>query len=186
MGELNRLLFLSINNFAGKSNILDKVGVFLGEGGPYFFILLIIYVYFIRKNKKEAIYATIAVVLAILANHIVEIFYFHPRPFANGLGTLLKEHRPDSSFPSDHTTFMLTLSWALVMFKNTKKLGTKMLVVGTILGLCRVFEGIHYPFDIFGAFIMGWLIALLVYKTKDIIKPVVDIILNIDKKIFNR
>jgi undecaprenyl-diphosphatase len=184
MGNLNEKLFLMINNLANKNDLLDKVGVFLGEMGPFIFIGLIIYLYFFKKNKKEAIYATIAVILAILLNHIIEIFYFHPRPFAVGLGTVLKEHAPDSSFPSDHTTFMLTLSWIFVMFKTTKKAGINMLIFGTILGLCRVFEGVHWPFDILGAFAMGWFASFIIIKSEKILKPVVDMILGIDKKIF--
>jgi len=184
MGELNRILFLSINDLAGKNKILDKIGVILGENGPFLFIGLIIFIYFIRKNKKEAIYATITVVLAILLNRVVEIFYFHPRPFIEGLGVVLKEHAPDSSFPSDHTTFMLALSWALIMFKDTKKMGKIMLTLGVFLGLCRVFEGVHWPFDILGALIMGYFAGVVVVKSEKILKPLVDMILGIDRKIF--
>jgi undecaprenyl-diphosphatase len=184
MVSLNQKLFLSINNFAGKNEILDKIVVFLGENGPYIFIGLIMYLYFIKKNKKEAIYATITVIIAILFNHIVELFYFHPRPFVDGIGIVLKEHAPDSSFPSDHTTFMLALSWALIMFKNTKKIGINMLILGMISGLCRVFEGVHYPFDIVGALGMGWITAILTLKLKGLFDPLVEIILSIDRKIF--
>jgi len=186
MGELNKVLFLLINNFAGKNGTVDKIGVFLGESGPFIFIGLIVYLYFIKKNKKETIYATITVILAIVFNHVLELFYFHPRPFVAGIGTLLKEHAPDSSFPSDHTTFMLALSWSLIMFAKTKKIGINMIVLGTILGLCRVFEGIHWPFDILGALAMGWFSAILVYKTTTITKPLVDLILKIDDKIFKK
>ena len=186
MGSLNQLLFLSINNFAGKNRILDNVGVLLGEKGPYIFMALIVYIYFFRKDKRQAIYATITVILAILLNQFIELFYYHPRPFVDGLGVVLKEHTADSSFPSDHTTFMLALSWALVMFKETKKLGKKMLIVGVILGLCRVFEGIHYPFDILGAFVMGGFSAIIIYRLKDRFKPLVDLILKIESKIFTK
>ena len=144
--NLNQWLFLFINNLAGQSETLDKIGLLLGEEGPFIFIGLIAYIYFNKEKKKEAIYATITVVLAILLNHLVELFYFHPRPFVDGLGVVLKEHVADSSFPSDHTTFMLALSWSLTMFKDTKKWGKQMLLLGFISGLCRVFEGVHYSF----------------------------------------
>lgn len=182
--SLNQKLFLLINNFAGKSQLADKIGVFIGEGGPYFFIILICLIYFNKKKKKEAIYATITVMLAIIFNHILEHFYYHPRPFADGLGRLLSEHNPDSSFPSDHTTFMLALSWSLLMFKETSELGRKMLLLGVVFGLARVFEGVHYPFDILGGFIMGGIAAFIIYLVKDLLKPLIDLILLIDKKIF--
>lgn len=186
MGSLNRWLFLSVNNLAGKSDVLDRVGVFLGEQGPYFFIGLVVYIYFKRKNKKEAIYATITVIFAILLNHLIELFYFHPRPFVDGLGIVLKEHVADSSFPSDHTTFMLALSWSLTMFKGTKKIGKNMLILGIISGFCRVFEGVHYPFDILGALVMGHFSANMIYKSKERLKPLIDLILKIDDKIFKK
>jgi len=186
MRSLNQWLFLSINNLAGRNEILDKIGVFLGEQGPYIFIGLIVYIYFKKKNKKEAIYATITVILAILLNHFVELFYFHPRPFADGLGVVLKEHIADSSFPSDHTTFMMALSWSLIMFEDTKKIGRNMLILGTVLGFCRVFEGVHYPFDIFGALVMGHFSANMIYRSKERLKPLIDLILKIDDKIFRK
>lgn len=184
--NLNQWLFLSINNLAGKNDVLDGIGVFLGEKGPYIFIGLIVYIYFKRQNKKEAVYATITVILAILLNHLVELFYYHPRPFADGLGLVLKEHIADSSFPSDHTTFMLALSWSLTMFKDTQKWGKNMLVLGTLFGLCRVFEGVHYPFDILGALVMGHFSAFIIYRLKEVLKPLIDLILKIDNKIFRR
>ncbi|UUV19737.1 undecaprenyl-diphosphatase [Fusobacteria bacterium ZRK30] len=184
--SLNQWLFLSINNLAGKSDVLDKIGVFLGEKGPYIFMGLIIYIYFKKQNKKEAVYATITVILAILLNHFVELFYYHPRPFADGLGVVLKEHIADSSFPSDHTTFMLALSWSLTMFKDTKKWGRNMLILGVLSGLCRVFEGVHYPFDILGALVMGYFSAVIIYRLKKTLKPLIDLILKIDNKLFRR
>ncbi len=184
--NLNRWLFLSINKLAGKSDVLDSIGVFLGEKGPYIFMGLIVYVYFKRQNKKEAVYATITVILAILLNHLVELFYFHPRPFVDGLGVVLKEHAADSSFPSDHTTFMLALSWSLTMFKNTKTWGRNMLIFGTLSGLCRVFEGVHYPFDILGAVIMGYFSARIIFGLKGVFVPLIDLILKTDNKIFRR
>ena len=184
--NLNQWLFLSINNLAGKNDILDRVGVFLGEQGPYIFMGLIIYIYFKKKNKKEAIYATITVILAILLNRFLELFYYHPRPFVDGLGVVLKEHIADSSFPSDHTTFMLALSWSLTMFKGTKKWGKNMLILGTICGLCRVFEGVHYPFDILGALVMGYFSAIIIYRLKGVFEHLINLILKIDNKIFRR
>ncbi|MEI6857570.1 undecaprenyl-diphosphatase [Psychrilyobacter sp.] len=186
MESLNRWLFLSVNNFAGKNDILDRIGVFLGEQGPYFFIGLIVYIYIKRQNKKEAIYATITMISAILLNHLVGLFYLHPRPFVDGLGVILKEHTADSSFPSDHTTFMLALSWSLTMFKGTKKIGKNMLMLGIILGFFRVFEGVHYPFDILGALVMGYFNAHMIYRSKERLKPLIDLILKIDNKVFKK
>lgn len=186
MKNLNQWLFLSINNLAGKNDVLDNIGVFLGEKGPFIFIGLIVYIYFKKQNKKEAIYATITVISAILLNHLIELFYYHPRPFADGLGIVLKEHIADSSFPSDHTTFMLALSWSLFMYKDTKRWGKNMLILGVLLGLCRVFEGVHYPFDILGALVMGHFCANIIYKLKEKMKPLIDLILKIDNKIFRK
>jgi undecaprenyl-diphosphatase len=78
------------------------------------------------------------------------------------IGKLLIDHVPETSFPSDHTTFMLSLSITLLLLKETRKTGMLLSVLGLVGGLSRVLCGIHYPFDILGSLLVATIAALVI------------------------
>jgi undecaprenyl-diphosphatase len=61
----------------------------------------------------------------------------------------------DYSFPSYHTAGVFVL--ALVVLFDWRKFGIILLVPAIIVGIARVFAGVHYPSDILG----GILTALI-------------------------
>ena len=105
----NQSLFLLINNYAGKSQILDTIAIVLGDNMPYLFIVIEVYLYFFTRKRESSLYAFYAVIVALVINQIIGLFYFHNRPFMDGIGTVLSSHLAESSFPSDHTL----LCWRL-------------------------------------------------------------------------
>jgi len=118
--------------------------------------------------KKERYLKTIKIVVLSLGAAlfsrliIVEIirwFYFRPRPFIALQVHQLLEHSASSSFPSGHAAFFFALS-AVIYFYN-KKAGLLFFAASFLIGLARIFVGIHYPLDILaGALIgifFGWL-----------------------------
>jgi undecaprenyl-diphosphatase len=179
MTTFNQDIFLIINSFALHNNILDSSMIFIAEYMPYVFIAVEIYLYFIKKLKDEAIFAFYAVVISLIISKIISLFYEHNRPFVDNLGVTLSEHAPDNSFPSDHTTFMLSIAFSLFFYSKTKKLGLILLSIGLVGGFARVFEGVHYPFDIVGALVTGYFGATIIYLYRDKFKMLNNIIIKI-------
>ncbi|RLA77643.1 MAG: undecaprenyl-diphosphatase [Epsilonproteobacteria bacterium] len=179
---LNQELFLFINSFALQNNILDTIAISCAEYMPYVFIVIEVYIFFILKLKDEAIFAFYSMLMGLTLSKIISLFYIHNRPFVDNIGVALVEHAPDSSFPSDHTTFMLSIAISLIFFTKTKKIGLFLLFIGFISGLTRVFEGIHYPFDIFGALVISFIGAFLIYKVKSKLQKVNNLIIKITIK----
>jgi len=162
---MNRDIFLFINSFTGQSHLLDMIFISFAKGMPYLFIMIEVYLYFFAKRKNEAIYAFFSVIVALLLNQIISLLYYHNRPFVDGVGTLLIKHSPDSSFPSDHTTFLFAIAFSLLLSKI--RLSSLLLVFALIGGLARVFVGVHYPFDILGGVLTGFLGAGFIYIIRD-------------------
>ncbi|MBA5249598.1 MAG: undecaprenyl-diphosphatase, partial [Gammaproteobacteria bacterium] len=164
--KLNQELFLYINAFAGKNAYLDAIGIGFGEYFPYLLITLMVYLYFVIKNHNEVMVAFLSTVFALSINYIIGLMYFHNRPFMDNIGITLKTHTADSSFPSDHTTFVFAIISALLLFKSTRKIAAILLPFGVISSFARVFEGIHYPLDIVSGLVVGFVSAVIVYNLR--------------------
>jgi len=97
-------------------------------------------------------------------NFMVTIFDFHPRPFMEGLGTLLVHHAPETSFPSDHTTLMLSIAGTLVCFGQSRLHGIILFALSLAGGLARVFCGLHFPLDILGSILIATLSSIFIFR----------------------
>lgn len=165
-------IFKFINGFAGQSKILDVIGVFLAEYLPYLLVaILLIFIFYPKINKKEnQIMMFVALISALISKFIVKnailFFYSRPRPFIalaethNLLPINLGENF--QSFPSGHAIFFFALAMG-VYFYN-KKLGLFFFICAILIGLARIFVGVHWPLDIIGGAILGILTAFLVQK----------------------
>jgi len=183
---MNESLFVLINSCAGKMSSLDLLGVLTSQYMPYIFIVVEIYIFFGLKRKNEAIFAFYAMLVGLFINQIIGLFYFHNRPFMDEVGTSLIHHASENSFPSDHTTFMMSIAIAIFMQKETKNLGKLLLLFAFFGGIARVFVGVHYPFDIIGSIFTATTGAFIVINLNKKLQKVNDIILKIDKQIFGK
>jgi len=187
MEQLNIAFFTSINQFAGKNQLLDNISIVFAEGMPYGFIILVITIWF-RSNKQIKRYligATLTSIVGITINHFIAQVYFHPRPFMSNLGTTLVEHTANSSFPSDHTTFMFCIAISLLFYQTTRKMALGLTTLALIGGLSRVYIGVHFPFDIAGAFIVSALSALIVHSVRHKLLTVYDMIIITGNRLTN-
>jgi undecaprenyl-diphosphatase len=183
MEEINQNLFLKINSFSQISSITDFLGILSAEYMPMLFIAVEIYLYFSLKKKDIAIFAFITMILGLGINQIIGLFYFHNRPFIDGLGHTLVSHIPENSFPSDHSTFMFAIAIYLYMKLENKIIGESLLVLSLIGGLARVFIGVHYPFDIIASIISALFAYFIINKFEDKVQVINNQILKFDARI---
>jgi undecaprenyl-diphosphatase len=179
---MNETLFLYINSFAGNSHILDLFFIISAKVMPYIFMGLEVWLYFVAKKKKEAIFAFYSVVLAIIISKTIGVFYYHNRPFVDNLGVQLIQHKADSSFPSDHTTFLFAIAFSYLFFR-VKKLAVVSLGLAFLGGIARVYVGVHYPFDVMGGIFIGFIGSFVVLLLKDRLEFVNEIIFKIENRI---
>lgn len=155
-----------------SNNVLDKlfsIITYLGE--PYVIIAVVVIVYFyIDRKLGEKVAFTMIVSNAI--NNIIKPIACVVRPFNHPAcdftpyaGAL--ESATGYAFPSGHTQIAAT-TYPLVG-KLTKKTG--LLILGIILtilvGISRVWLGVHYPTDVLVGLILGLLFSLILFNVFD-------------------
>lgn len=160
---LNAALFLKINNLAGQNIWLDRLAIFFSGYAGYFLLAALIFVWFFGRTKINRIMVTAALISAAVSRGmittIIRFFYHSPRPFE-----VLKVHQlipeNDYSFPSGHAAFYFALSMAVYLYN--KKLGIAFFAVSALMGLARIYAGVHWPADILGGLLVGVVSALAI------------------------
>ena len=156
------LVFKIINGLADKWVWLDKLAIFFAK---YFgWILILSLILFLLKNFKKNLKPVLKIVLAALFSRfviaeLIRFFWYRPRPFLIFETNLLITHPATASFPSGHAAFFFALATG-VYFLN-KKAGIFFFFSGILIGLSRIFCGLHWPSDILAGALLGIILVLL-------------------------
>ena len=160
-------IFNAINSLAGKNPYLDAFMIFSAQYIVFIVPIVILYLWFSKRGDKNfSLFLLISVILAAIVSMSISVVYYHPRPFAMGLGTTLIHHPTDSSFPSDHTTVMFAFSLPFLFFRKYKS-GTVFVILASLVGYARVFCGVHFPLDIIGGFLVALLVTFILYAVRE-------------------
>ena len=167
--NLDFLIFQSFNRVAGKMPFLDSLAIFFAQYAGYL-ILLLLLVFLLRNFKKYKKPTILSLSAAFISRFVVveliRYLYFRPRPFVVGSVNLLIPHNPTASFPSGHASFYFALSSVIYFFN--KKLGILFFIISALIGVSRIYCGLHWPLDILvGAMVgvlVGWLFVRLLKK----------------------
>lgn len=173
----NTLLFM-INGLSGHSVWVDKVIMMLSEYGPVVFGLYLIGLWFkgssideVTENRKRALYAFFAALLALGMNQVISHAWYRNRPYLDQPINRLLQGAQDASFPSDHAAGAFSIAGSL--FSRTVG-STALMVFAVLVALSRVYVGLHYPSDILGGMVIGLASSWLIERNKVLLdKPVV-------------
>ncbi len=157
----NVSLFHLINDLAGRWAWLDFVGRFCSQ---YLWLLMVavllgLVMFRRRRFKDMAIVALGAAVVGRLGFvTIIKWLYDHPRPDkVIEIHALLAGGDTVNSFPSGHMTFCMALATGVYLYN--KKLGYWFFAAALLVGVARVFVGVHWPYDIIAGAILGAVVA---------------------------
>ena len=166
-------LFRLINGLSGKVAILDWLAIFLADYLGYVLILGAIILFFQEKKWQQRFYFFSLGALSIILSRgilteAIRFFYYRPRPsVALGIHPLINSD-VTGSFPSGHATAYFALAMVVYYFceKNKESISRKwqMWFIGltVLMGIARIFIGVHWPSDILVGAIIGIGSAFLV------------------------
>jgi undecaprenyl-diphosphatase len=106
--------------------------------------------------------------LGLLAAQVISHLWTRERPFeAHPAQTLLlasPSHEP--SFPSDHAVAAFAIAFSVALIGG-RLVGALFLAGATIIAVTRVFVGLHYPGDVAGGALIGFVSALIIFLVAD-------------------
>ncbi|KFB09442.1 phosphatase PAP2 family protein [Nitratireductor basaltis] len=155
---------------------LEETAVEVTAIGGYPLIVLtlaaVVGLFLVTKRYGPALYAVLAVGSGALLTHYLKLYYARPRPdlvdHLDAIHTL--------SFPSGHamvtTIAYLTLAALVVRFVDDRRVRIYVLSVAVfvaiIVGLSRIYVGVHWPSDVAAGWALGaawaslsWLVVQL-------------------------
>lgn len=154
-------LFQVINNVAGINPLLDFVMITITHFGVPLLGILVLH----WCKKKVWCKTGVTVLLVFLVDFLFKLFFFRQRPFSVYEVNLLVDHLQTASFPSRHTDLAFAVAQS-IFFANRKQ-GIIALSVAFLVGLSRVFVGVHYPSDVGVGALLGIVGAFAANKVVD-------------------
>jgi undecaprenyl-diphosphatase len=115
------------------------------------------------RPKMATASAVVSAVLALGVNAALGEAWYHDRPFVTHRPprtVLLVHHGADNGFPSEHASVAFAIAFAVLAFYPA--FGFLLLVGAVLIGLDRIFVGVHYPSDVGASFLVGLGSALVV------------------------
>ena len=126
-----------------------------------------------KKTRKCGIMVLGALLVMLVVNNIIlKNLIARERPCATYPELVELVKIPTSfSFPSGHTVSAMAVGFTV--FTQHKKLGTVTLILAFLMGLSRLYVGVHFPTDVYGGIFVGAAIAFAVYYLEKKITPIV-------------
>lgn len=171
---MNNSIFYFFYNFAHRSDLWDKVLIFLALYLPYVVVIVAgLFLLFhhdvfkaenpfqvFLKKKKEILSVFFISASAWVVATVLKLLIHLPRPALVYSDVMPLIPKDGFAFPSGHATFFIALAFAI--FYLHKRAGYVFMALALIIGLARIAVGVHFPADILGGFIIGGLVAYFV------------------------
>jgi undecaprenyl-diphosphatase len=143
-------------------------------GNTLIVILICIILILIPKTRwKYGIATSAGVIISTMFNNLLKVIFLRERP---DVLRLINEN--SYSFPSGHSMINMTMYslLAILLFNNIKNKTLKYLIpilvifIPILMGLSRVYLGVHYITDVIGGWIFGLLITVIIYQIYKVIR----------------
>lgn len=157
--------FITIINENMKSRLLDILMPKLTNLGSALFITLftLSFIVFGEEDlRKIGIQGAATLAISQAITYSLKTLLGRERPYnklkkLNTFGIILKDY----SFPSGHTSASFSIATTIAI--NVPKLTIVVMALALLVGISRIYLGVHYPTDVVGGIIIGIGSAFVVY-----------------------
>ena len=160
-----------------QSPFMDKfmpiITVF-GDAGIFWMIVAAL-LFIFPKTRRTGLGMAIAMMIGLLVCNVTlkpMVARIRPYDLQAEFGVtinLLCGLQHDFSFPSGHT--IASFEAAVVMLRNSKKLGIPAMILAVLISFSRMYLYVHYPTDVIASIILGTLFALIGNALAGLIAP---------------
>ena len=155
-------IFQTINNLAGRWPVLDQIGIFLASNAGYLLLAYLAYRWLFPKGSDRRM-VLVSILGAVFARGVlvtlIRTWYHRARPISvDAVHQLVTNDH--WAFPSGHASFFFALATGVYLYN--KKLGLLYYFFAILMGVSRIFIGVHWPTDILAGAILGTVVTLAV------------------------
>ena len=146
---------------------LDPVVSFytkLGDAG-LLWVALSLAMLFHKPTRRAGALALCALVLGLIVTNLtIKPLISRPRPWLDWPIVPLVAEKDPNSFPSGHTcaAFAAAMSWVRTLTRKGERIFVAVLAV--LMGLSRLYVGVHYPSDVLAGALIGSLCAWIAWR----------------------
>lgn len=117
-------------------------------------------------GRRDLLQLVVSVLIATLIARVIHNVWPEPRPIALDMGIQHLVHSASPGLPSNHTTLMASIAFATFGTRRLAAWGFPLLTLALLVGLSRVYLGIHFPMDVLAAFPVGAAGAWLAWRMR--------------------
>ena len=159
-------IILYLQRFSPGGDLFFKIITFLGNEGFYLALLPLVYWCF---DKKAGIRLTIVFLFSAWVNSTAKILAAQPRPFQYDTRVIPLVHASGGGLPSGHTQNSVVV-WGYLAGRIRRPwawAGALLLIC--LIPLSRLYLGVHFPTDLLGGYLLGFIILIVFNKLEPVV-----------------
>lgn len=143
-------------------DIFFQLVTMLGEVIPVLALFTLLY-WVVDRELGE--YLAFTMIFSLTGNGLIKDLFRLQRPIGEpGIRSLRVHTATGYSFPSGHSQTVATLWSGLGLWTGKRWVWALGAVITLLVGLSRLYLGVHYPKDVIVGILLGWAMALVCWK----------------------
>lgn len=145
-----------------SSDILNFIMLIITSLGSFYIPTFVICIIYWCYNKDVGFKLAIIMSCSGVLNNIVKNLVQSPRPIGvDGIKSVGEFSATGYSFPSGHTQNITVFGTSLSIFTRSKMIFFISIIAIILVGLSRMYLGLHWPIDVLGGIILAIIVSII-------------------------